>query len=65
MKKPAWPLPPPSSRADAAWPEEGLDSAVHIFFDDTAGANLGSDPAYTLCLGLVAMFEKIALKHGA
>jgi hypothetical protein len=45
-------------------PEEGLESSVHIFFDETANDNLHTQILYTLCAGLVNMFEKIALKHG-
>ena len=46
-------------------PEEGIESSLHIFFDETADANLPVDALYTLCAGLVNMFEKLALKHGA
>ena len=46
-------------------PEEGIESSLHIFFDETADANLPLDALYTLCAGLVNMFEKLALKHGA
>ena len=45
-------------------PEEGIESSLHIFFDDTAGANLSIEALYTLSAGLVNMFEKLALRHG-
>ena len=45
-------------------PEEGLASDLHLFFDDTAVANLPIEALYTLGAGLVRMFEKIAQRHG-
>ena len=45
-------------------PEDGLQSDMHLFFDETAGANLGIEALYTLGTGLVIMFEKIAQRHG-
>jgi hypothetical protein len=44
-------------------PEDGLDSNLNLFFDPTAGENLGVEHIYTLGVGLVRMFEKIALTH--
>jgi len=44
-------------------PEDGLDSNLNLFFDTTAGENLGVEYIYTLGVGLVKMFEKIALTH--
>lgn len=46
-------------------PEEGIESSIHIFFDETVASNLGAETLYTLCAGLVNMFEKLAVKHGA
>jgi hypothetical protein len=46
-------------------PEDGLESDLHIFFDDTAESNLNIESLYTLGAGLAMMFEKIALRHGA
>jgi len=47
------------------WPPgDGFASDLHIFFDQTAEANLEIDALYTLTLGLVNMFEKLALRHG-
>ncbi len=40
-----------------------LDSELTIFFDECCGTNLHIKALYTLCAGLVMMFEKIVLKH--
>ncbi len=45
--------------------EEGIASSLNLFFDDTAEKNLNIESVYTLAAGLVVMFEKIALRHGA
>ena len=45
-------------------PDEGLESDLHLFFDDTAAINLNIEALYTLGAGLAQMFEKIALRHG-
>lgn len=45
-------------------PDGGMDSSLNVFFDDTAEENLIIDSIYTLGVGLVAMFEKIAQTHG-
>lgn len=45
-------------------PEDGLESSLHVFFDESAEENLGIDPLYTLVAGLSQMFTKIALTHG-
>ena len=45
-------------------PEDDMDSAVNVFFDDTAADNLNADSLYRLGAGLVLMFEKIAITHG-
>lgn len=45
-------------------PEEGMASDLHLFFDDTAVANLNIEALYTLGAGLTLMFEKIAQRHG-
>jgi hypothetical protein len=47
------------------WRKEGdFDSALTLLFDATAGDNLGIEPLYMICVGLVTMFERIALTHG-
>ena len=45
-------------------PEDGMDSSLNMFFDATAEDNLGIESIYTLGVGLVTMFEKIARTHG-
>jgi len=45
-------------------PEESLESNLNIFFDSTAEENLNIESIYTLGVGLVRMFEKLALRHG-
>ena len=45
-------------------PDDGLDSILHVFFDETADRNLESDSVFTLGTGLAHMFKKIALRHG-
>jgi hypothetical protein len=46
-------------------PEDGLDSILHVFFDETADQNLDADSVFTLGTGLANMFKKFALRHGA
>jgi hypothetical protein len=46
-------------------PEDGLESSLHLFFDSTAEDHLNIEAIYALGTGLVRMFEKIALRHGA
>jgi Domain of unknown function (DUF3786)/Putative Fe-S cluster len=46
-------------------PEDGLESSLNIFFDSTAEDNLNVESIFALGTGLVRMFEKIALRHGA
>lgn len=45
-------------------PDEGLASSLNIFFDESAGDNIGADSAFSLCTGLVQMLEKLATHHG-
>lgn len=45
-------------------PEEGLESSLHIYFDSASDKNLDIESIYTMCEGIVAMFEKISLRHG-
>jgi hypothetical protein len=44
-------------------PEEGMESKLHLFFDDTAEQNLSIESLFTLGTGLVRMFEKIMHRH--
>lgn len=43
--------------------DEDLNSELTIFFDECCGQNLHIKSIYTLCAGLVKMFEQIALHH--
>src|SRR6056297_2195802 len=45
-------------------PEEEFESSLHIFFDKTVDSNISIQAAFSLCTGLVRMFEQIALRHG-
>ncbi len=45
-------------------PEDGLESDLHLFFDDTAESNLNIESLYTLGAGLALMLEKLAQRHG-
>jgi len=45
-------------------PEDGLESELHLFFDDTSESNLNIESLYTLGVGLSLMFEKLAQRHG-
>ena len=45
-------------------PEDGMDSSLHIFFDETADRNLDIGSVFNLGAGLAQMFTKIALRHG-
>ncbi|EGW35947.1 DUF3786 domain-containing protein [Desulfosporosinus sp. OT] len=44
-------------------PEEDLESKLNVFFDSSAGDNLNVDLIYSLCGGLLTMFEKIKSRH--
>jgi hypothetical protein len=45
-------------------PADGMESSLNVFFDDTAEENLIIDSLYALAIGMVMMFEKIAVTHG-
>ena len=45
-------------------PDEGIESDLHIFFDETAESNLDMDSLYIIIGGIAHMFYKIALRHG-
>ena len=45
-------------------PEDGMGSSLNIFFDRSADKNLKVENIYTLTMGMVTMFEKIARTHG-
>ena len=44
--------------------EEGMESSLNVFFDDSAGDNLGADVLFSLITGIVRMLEKLAVHHG-
>ncbi len=46
-------------------PEEGMASDLNIFFDTSAGDNMGIGGIYALGTGITRMFEKLALRHGS
>ena len=45
-------------------PDDGLESDLNLFFDDTVEEHIDIEAIYTLGVGLVTMFEKISLRHG-
>lgn len=45
-------------------PEDGLESSLNVFFDETADKNLDIGSVFTLGAGLAQMFGKLALRHG-
>jgi hypothetical protein len=45
-------------------PEDGLESSLNVFFDETADKNLDIGSVFTLGAGLAQMFAKLALRHG-
>jgi hypothetical protein len=45
-------------------PEEGIESALHIYFDSVSDENLDIESIYTMNEGIAMMFEKIAVRHG-
>ena len=44
-------------------PEDDFESNLNLFFDSTAEDHLNIESIYFLGVGLVRMFEKIALRH--
>lgn len=44
-------------------PDGDLESDLNIFFDECCATNLHIKSLYTLCAGLVKMFEQIAVHH--
>ncbi len=45
-------------------PEDGIESSINLFFDETADENLGIEAVFTLGAGLAQMFAKLAVRHG-
>lgn len=44
-------------------PEDGMDSSLHLFFDQNVEDNLSLNSIFALGSGLVRMFERLAVKH--
>lgn len=44
--------------------DEGMESALGLFFDDTGEENLGIAGLYTLGVGFAVMIDKLVRKHG-
>jgi hypothetical protein len=45
-------------------PEDGIESSLNLFFDETANENIGVDALFTLGAGFAQMFAKLSLRHG-
>ena len=45
-------------------PEDGMESSLDIYFDETADQNLDVGSVFSLGAGLTRMFHKPALRHG-
>jgi hypothetical protein len=45
-------------------PEEGMESDLKVFFDSSAGDNIGAEGLYSLGVGILRMFEKLSRRHG-
>ncbi len=45
-------------------PDEGMASTLNIFFDRSAGDNIGVDSAFSLGTGIAQMLGKLATHHG-
>lgn len=45
-------------------PEDGMESSLNLFFDDTAESNLGIEGLYTLGVGIALMLERLSRVHG-
>lgn len=44
-------------------PEDGIGSELNIFFDECCSVNLDIQSTFTMCVGLVMMFDKISKLH--
>ena len=45
-------------------PEDGMESSLNLFFDDTAESNIGMEGLYTLGVGIALMLERLSMVHG-
>ena len=46
-------------------PEDGMESSLKLFFDDTAESNLGIEGLYTLGVGIALMLERLTKVHSS
>ena len=46
-------------------PEDGMESSLKLFFDDTAESNMGMDGLYTLGVGFAVMLERLSKVHSS
>ncbi|MBF0200037.1 MAG: DUF3786 domain-containing protein [Desulfamplus sp.] len=46
-------------------PEDGMESSLNIYFDETADQNLDVGAIFSMGAGLTQMFTKMALTHGS
>jgi hypothetical protein len=44
-------------------PEDGMESQLHLFFDDTAERNLSVESLFTMATGITRMLERIMHRH--
>jgi len=44
-------------------PDDGMESSLKLFFDDTAESNLGIEGLYTLGVGIAIMLERLSKVH--
>jgi hypothetical protein len=44
-------------------PEDGMESSLSVFFDETAEDNLGIEGIYTLGVGIAVMLERLSKTH--
>jgi hypothetical protein len=43
--------------------EDGMESQLHLFFDDTAERNLSVESLFTMATGIARMLERIMYRH--
>jgi len=60
-----YPLPKVPILISYSKPEDNGESRLNLFFDKFAEDNLNIESIHMLCTGIVAMFEKIASRHGS
>lgn len=46
-------------------PEDGMESSLKLFFDDTAESNIGMDGLYALGVGFAIMLERLSKIHSS